>query len=67
MVMIEVSDEVADSILCANLKDTYNKVCDAKYANSLYSLDVYENHIRVEMLKRAIKRVYEYYSTDKLE
>ncbi len=65
--MIEVSDEVADNILCASIRQAYETICDPKYADNMYSLDVYENHVRVEILKRAFKRVYEYYSTDKLK
>jgi hypothetical protein len=67
MVMIEIDGEVADRIVCETIKESYEYLQDEKFAHNLYSLDVYENHMQVHFLKESMKRVYEYFSTDKLE
>ncbi len=67
MVMIEIDGKVADRIVRETIKESYKYLQDEKFAHNLYSLDLYENHMQVYFLKEAMKRVYEYFSTDKLD
>jgi hypothetical protein len=67
MVMIEINDETEDNIVCASLKKSYEYLCDDSYTNNMYNKNPYENYMQVEFLKEAIKKVYEYYSTEKLD
>jgi len=65
--MIEVSDDTEDNIVCASLLKTYHQLHKEKFYEGMFSLDTHENIVQVHLLRDSIKRVYEYYSTDKLE
>jgi hypothetical protein len=65
--VINIDDEIADQIVCENIKRSYEILSDPKFSEGMYSLDVYENYMRIHFLKEAMKRVYEYYSNDTLE
>ena len=65
--VINIDDEVADQIVCENIKQSYKYLSDPKYAEGMFSLDGYENLVRINLLRRAMETVYEYYSTEKLE
>lgn len=65
--MIEISDDTEDSIVCASLKKSYGYLNDERFYNSMFSTEPYENIVQVHLLRDAVKRVYEYYSTEKLD
>jgi len=65
--VINIDDEVADQIVCENIKQSYKYLSDPKYTEGMFSLDGYENLVRINLLRRAMETVYEYYSTDKLD
>jgi hypothetical protein len=67
MVMIEINDDTEDSIVCASLKKSYEYLNNERFYKGMFSLEPYENIVQVHLLRDAFKRVYEYYSTDKLE
>jgi len=67
MVMIEIDDDTEDAIVCASLLKMYKHLNNERSYKYLFSVDSHENLVQVHLLRDAFKRVYEYYSTDKLE
>lgn len=67
MVTIEINDDTEDSIVCASLLKSYKYLNDERFYTGMFSLDTHENIVQVHLLRDAFKRVYEYYSTEKLE
>jgi len=67
MVMIEIDDNAEDNIVCASLKKSYGYLNDERFYNRMFSNEPYENIVQVHLLRDAVKRVYEYYSTEKLD
>jgi len=67
MVMIEINDDTEDSIVCASLKKSYGYLNDERFYKDMFSLEPYENIVQVHLLRDAVKRVYEYYSTERLD
>jgi len=65
--VINIDDEVADQIVCENIKQSYKILSDPKFCEGMYSMDEYENLVMINLLRRAMERVYEYYSSDTLE
>jgi len=65
--VINIDDEVADQIVCENIKQSYKLLSDPKFQKGMYSMDEYENLVMINLLRRAMERVYEYYSSDKLD
>ena len=65
--VIDIDDEVVDKLVSANIKKSYELLSDPRFQKGMYSMDEYENLVRINLLRRAMETVYEYYSTDKLE
>ncbi len=65
--VINIDDEIADQIVCENIKQSYKLLSDPKFQKGMYSMDEYENLVMINLLRRAMERVYEYYSSDTLE
>jgi len=65
--VINIDDEVADQIVCENIKQSYKLLSDPRFQKGMYSMDEYENLVMINLLRRAMERVYEYYSSDTLE
>ena len=65
--VINIDDEIADQIVCENIKQSYKLLSDPKFQKGMFSMDDYENLVRINLLRRSMETVYEYYSSDKLE
>jgi hypothetical protein len=65
--VIDIDDEVADQIVCENINNSYKMLSDPKYQKGMFSMDEYENLVRINLLRRAMETVYEYYSNKTLE
>lgn len=67
MVTLELNIDLQCEIVSKSLKETYENMCDDHCTRSMFSMDEEENKKKVKKFKKAVKKVYEYYSTDKLE
>jgi len=65
--VINIDDEVADQIVCENIKQSYKILSDPKFCEGMYSMDESENFLEITLLKDAMKRVFEYYSIETLD
>lgn len=65
--MIEISDDTEDGIVCASLEKSYEYLHRENFYKEMFSTEPYENIVQVHLLRDAMKRVYEYYSTNKLD
>ena len=65
--VIDIDDEVIDKLVSANIKKSYELLSDPRFQKGMYSMDEYENLVMINLLRRAMERVYEYYSSDKLD
>ncbi len=65
--VVDIDDEVIDKLVSANIRKSYELLADPRFQKGMYSMDEYENLVMVNLLRRAMERVYEYYSSDKLD
>lgn len=65
--VINIDDDIADQIVCENIKQSHKLLSDPKFQKGMFSMDDYENLVRINLLRRAMETVYEYYSSDTLE
>jgi hypothetical protein len=62
MMFIKVDEEFVDVIIAQVLKETYEHLGVPENIEHMYSFDAEENNAEVKKLRKALKRVHNYFS-----